>query len=100
MAGLTPSSTPPGPAVPSPATTRESGTQDWRNLTAFRDTMNLTREAVQVARRPPADSAQLRTARVAHLVAMSQYEQALTNSRLPIPQRLHQQVRLLRRLLA
>ena len=100
MAGLTPSNTPPKPAVRGAATTQESATHYSHNLTAFRDTMNLTQEAVLAARRPPADTAQLRTARVAHLLAMSQYEQALTNSRLPIPQRLHQQVRLLRQLLA
>ena len=100
MAGPTPSSTPPGPSVQSPVTTPEPATHDWHNLNAFRDAMNLTQEAVLVARRPPADRAQLRAARVAHLLALSQYERALTNSRLPIPHRLHQQVRLLRQLLA
>jgi hypothetical protein len=55
---------------------------------------------VLLARLPPSDPGQLRIARVAQLLAMTQYEQALTGCRLPIPSRLLQETRLLRRLLA
>lgn len=75
-------------------------TPDRHNLTAFRDAMNVAQQTALAARRPPADQAELHDARVAQLLAMSQYEQALTRCRLPIPQRLRQETQVLRRLLA
>jgi hypothetical protein len=62
--------------------------------------MNLAHQTVLAARFRPEEKERLRTARVAHLLAMSQYERALTSCRLPIPPRLRQEARLLRRLLA
>jgi hypothetical protein len=74
--------------------------RDRQHLTALRDAMNLARQAVLVERRHPADQPQLRNARVAQLLAMCQYEQALTTCRLPIPPGLRQESQILRRLLA
>jgi hypothetical protein len=68
-------------------------------LTALRDTMNSARRDALGARIPPANAGQLRVARVAQPLAMSRYEQALTGCRLPVPPRLLQEARLLRRLL-
>jgi hypothetical protein len=62
--------------------------------------MMAAQQTVLLARRTPADPAQLRTARTAQLRAMTQFEVALTNCHLPIPQRLQREARLLRRLLA
>ncbi len=70
-----------------------------QSLPALRDTLESAQRAVWEARLPPADAGQLRLARVAHLLAMTQFEQALTRCRLPIPPRLLQEARLLRRLL-
>ena len=96
MVGLTAASpsTAPGGAIPRPVAKPERHT-----LTAMRDTMNLAHEKVLAARLPPSDPLRVRTARVEHLRAMSQYEQALTSCHLPIPSRLLQEARLLRRLL-
>ena len=96
MVGFTSTTPSPAPAI---ATTRAAATPERYNLTAMRDAMNLAREKVLAARLPPSDQSQLRAARVEHLRAMSQYEQALTSCRLPIPPRLLQESRLLRRLL-
>jgi len=73
---------------------------DRRSLIVIRDTMNSARRTVMLARRAPADLAQLRDARVAQLLAMTQYELALTRCSLPIPPRLHSEAQLLRHLLA
>jgi len=61
--------------------------------------MTLAHQAMLVARRPPADRAELLRARVAQLAAMTRYEEALTSCRLPIPPQLRREARLLRRLL-
>jgi len=74
-------------------------TSNRRSLPALRDMMNSAQRTVLVARLAPADAVQLRTARVAQLLAMTKYEQALTGCHLPIPPRLRQETRLLRRLL-
>ena len=76
------------------------GISDRQRLTAFRNSMNSAHQRVMTARRAPADQGQLRAARVAHLLAMTQYELALTNCSLPIPPRLRRESQLLRRLLA
>lgn len=73
---------------------------DRQRLTAFRNSMNSAHQRVMTARRAPADQGQLRAARVAHLLAMTQYELALTSCSLPIPPRLRRESQLLRRLLA
>ena len=99
MAALTPSAAPPEAATGSPGKASGMDAPDWPDLTALRDAMNLAHETVLVARRAPADQVAMRRARVAELLAMSQYEQALTRCRLPIPSRLRQDARLLRRLL-
>jgi hypothetical protein len=62
--------------------------------------MRATQETVLLARRAPADPRELRTARVAHLLALTQFERALTACHLPIPPPLQREARLLRRLLA
>jgi hypothetical protein len=62
------------------------------------DAMKLARKAFMVARRPPAGPIQLSTARDDYLAAMLAYEHALTVMRLPVPPRLRDEVRLLRRL--
>ncbi len=62
--------------------------------------MNAAHRSVMLARRAPVDPAQLRSARVALLLAMTHFELALTNCRLPMPPRLRQECQLLRRLLA
>ena len=78
-----------------------SSTRSNRNsLPGLRDTMRSAERTVMVARVAPSDAVQLRAARVAHLLPMTQYEQALTGCQLPTPPRLLQEVRLLRRLLA
>jgi hypothetical protein len=78
---------------------RSTAASNRHSLTALRDTMNSAQRTVLLARLPPSDAAQLRVARVAQLLAMTQYEQALTSCRLPIPPRLLRESRLLRRLL-
>ncbi len=99
MAGLTPPHASPEPATSSARTDGGDASSNRHGLIALRDTMNSAQRTALVARLPPADPAQLRVARVAQLRAMTQYEQALTGCRLPIPQRLRQEARLLRRLL-
>jgi len=73
---------------------------DLQRLAEFRDCMNSAHRSVMLARRAPADPAQLRNARVALMLAMTHFELALTSCRLPIPPRLRQESQLLRRLLA
>jgi hypothetical protein len=68
-------------------------------LTALRDAMSSAREAVMTARAAPAGQIQLAAARRDHLAALSAYQQALTEFGLPIPPRLRDEARLLRRLL-
>ena len=77
--------------------TAASGLPD---LPRLRDEMNLAQQTLLVARRAPADHAAMRGARVAQLLAMSQYMQALTRCRLPVPQRLRQDAQILRGLLS
>ena len=77
-----------------------TATSNRQRLPALRDTMNSAQRAALLARLTPSDAGQLRIARLAQLRAMTQYEQALTGCRLPIPRRLLQEARLLRRLLA
>jgi hypothetical protein len=67
-------------------------------LTDLREVMNRARAAVMVARRPPVVPLQLSAARGDYLTAMLAYEQALTAFRLPVPHRLRDEARLLRRL--
>lgn len=93
-ASLTHGSLDPSSAGPSTAFS------DRQQLTAFRNSMNSAHQRVMTARRAPADQGQLRAARVAHLLAMTQYELALTNCSLPIPPRLRRESQLLRLLLA
>lgn len=100
MAGLIPTSGPRESASGSPLAAKGLTPPGRRDLTAFRDTMYRAQETVMVERRAPADQGRLRTARVAQLQAMCEYERALTSCSLPIPQRLHQDALLLRRLLA
>ena len=77
-----------------------AASSDRQLLAPLRERMNSAHQAVMAARRAPADQTGLRTARIAQLLAMTQYEAALTSCRLPIPQQLHRESRLLRRLLA
>ena len=67
-------------------------------LTDLREVMNRAHAAVMVARRPPSVPAQLSAARDDYLAAMSAYERALTACGLPVPRRLRDEARLLRRL--
>lgn len=92
MAGSTPTrdAGPGGPRTP---------TFDLQRLAELRDCMNSAHRSVMLARRTPVDPAQLRTARVALLLAMTHFELALTNCRLPMPPRLRQESQVLRRLL-
>lgn len=83
---------PPGPGGRATAAER-------LNLTALRDAMNLAHQTVLAARFLPGEKVQLQSARVAHLLAMCRYERALNACGLPIPPRLRQEARLLRRLL-
>ena len=99
MDSVTPPTTPPEVAASSLGGASGADTPDRLNLTPLRDAVNLSQRAVLIARRAPTDRAGLRTAREAQLLAMSRYEQVLTLRRLPIPRRLHQETRLLRRLL-
>lgn len=69
-------------------------------LTALRDSVTQAREAVMAARRPPAGPTELKVARGDYLAAMLAYQQALSAHRLPIPRRLHDEVRLMRRLVS
>jgi hypothetical protein len=100
MAGRTPNLVSADTATGSARAARRNATSHRQNLPALRNTMNSARGSVLLARLPPSDPGQLRIARVAQLLAMTQYEQALTGCRLPIPSRLLQETRLLRRLLA
>ena len=70
------------------------------DLAALRDVMNLTNQKMLAARLSPGNPVELRDARRAHLLAMARYEHALVICGLPTPRRLHQEVKLLRRLLA
>lgn len=67
-------------------------------LTDLREVMILARAAVMVARRPPCVQVQLSAARGDYLTAMLAYERALAAVGLPIPRRLRDEARLLRRL--
>jgi hypothetical protein len=78
---------------------RRTAASHRHSMVALRDTMNSAQHTVLLARLPPSDAGRLRLARVAQLLAMTRYEQALTGCRLPIPPRLLQESRLLRRLL-
>lgn len=66
-------------------------------LATLREAVSHAQEAVLAMRRSPADREQLATARREHLAAMLAYERALTSLRLPVPPRLRDELRLLRR---
>ena len=100
MTGRTSHIAPPDAATNKAREARGTPASSRRSLPALRDTMNSAQHSVLIARLPPSDTGQLRKARVAQLLAMTQYEQALTSCHLPIPPRLLQEARLLRRLLA
>ncbi|MFC7598338.1 hypothetical protein ACFQU3_23720 [Terrabacter sp. GCM10028922] len=67
-------------------------------LSGLGEAMTLARRVFMAARRPPAGPMQLKNARDDYLATMLAYEQALTVMRLPVPPRLRDEVRLLRRL--
>ena len=100
MAGHTPTLASAETTTASSRVARRAAPSNRQSLPALRDTMISAGRTVSLARTPPSDAGQLRQARIAQLLAMTQYEQALTGCRLPIPPRLLQEVRLLRRLLA
>ena len=79
MVGRPATSASPGTATDSARVARVTATSNRHSLPALRDTMNLAQRSVLVARLPPSDAGRLRTARVAQLLAMTQYEQALTD---------------------
>jgi hypothetical protein len=99
MAGRTAPIASPDAAVEGTREERRTAASKRHSLPALRDTMNSAQRTVLLARLPPSDAGELRCARVAQLLAMTQYEKALTGCRLPVPPRLLQEVRLLRRLL-
>lgn len=100
MAALAPSTAPDEAATSSLRRASRAATPDRQKLDALRVAMNLAQRTVLAERRHPADQPQLRIARVAQLLAMSRYEEALTSCCLPIPPRLRRETQLLRRLLA
>ena len=67
------------------------------HLVPLRDAASTAREAVLVARALPNTSPALLAARRAHLGALVDYVQALTDHGLPVPARLRDDLRLLRR---
>lgn len=69
-------------------------------LAELRRGMDLAREGVMAARRPPAGPSDLVEARADYLVAMLAYQEALSVYRLPIPPRLRDEVRLMRGLVS
>ncbi|MDV3223504.1 hypothetical protein [Intrasporangium sp.] len=88
------------PEPPPPGVDPTMGADATSVLSSLRDSMNEAREAVMVARRPPAGPTQLKDARGDYLATMLAYEQALNLYRLPVPRRLHDDIRLMRRLVS
>ena len=99
MAGGTAPIASPDTATDGAREERGTAASNRHSLPALRDTMHSAQRTVLLARLPSSDAGQLRIARVAQLLAMTQYERALTGCDLPIPPRLLQEARLLRRLL-
>ena len=60
--------------------------------------MTVAQAEVAAHRRPPSDATLLAIARGHHMMAMAAYEEALTSLHLPVPPRLRDDLRLLRRL--
>lgn len=99
MAGRDARIAPPDTGIDGGLGVHRSAASHRQSLPALWDAMNSAERSVLMARVAPSDAGQLRCARVAQLLAMTQYEQALIGCRLPIPPRFHQETRLLRRLL-
>jgi hypothetical protein len=68
-------------------------------LVPLRQSMAVALEAVMVARRHPSVAVQLQAAREEYLATIVAFEQALTVLGLPVPPRLRDEGRLMRRLL-
>jgi hypothetical protein len=99
MAGRTAPIAPPDTAIDGARDEPRTAASNRQSLPALLATMHSAQRTMLLARLLPSNAGDLRIARVAQLLAMTQYEQALTGCRLPIPPRLRQEVRLLRRLL-
>jgi hypothetical protein len=98
MTTLTPLGAADRPTSLEPVGRREASLDGPQVLTDLREVMNLARDAVMVARRPPSLPTRLSAARGDYLAAIMEYERALTAFRLPVPPRLRDEARLLRRL--
>jgi hypothetical protein len=98
MTALTPRGAADRQASPEPVARPEASLDGPQVLTDLREVMELARAAVMVARRPPSLPTRLSAARGDYLAAMMEYERALTAFRLPVPPRLRDEARLLRRL--
>ncbi|GAA4728987.1 hypothetical protein GCM10025782_29740 [Pedococcus ginsenosidimutans] len=86
------------PAAPDPAVLHLVASGAGRgHLVPLRDAASTAREAVLVARALPNTSPALLAARRAYLGALVDYVQALTDHGLPVPARLRDDLRLLRR---
>jgi len=98
MTALTPPVAMDPPYADLPVVPQAMGRNSPQVLTDLREAMNLAQVTVMAARRPPAAPIKLKAARIDYLAAMVAYERALTICRLPVPPRLRDEVRLLRRL--
>lgn len=93
-----PPAAPAAPHAPFPVmgpTMGVDGPDVLRDLSAA---MKVALDAVRVARRAPATQLELMAARREYLATIVAYQQALTLFRLPIPHKLRDEARLLRRL--
>ena len=100
MTALTPPMTTDTTVFAFPGASRAMSRDSPQVLADLRDAMNLAQVAVMQARRPPATAVQLTAARGDYLAAMLVYQRALIYFRLPVPPRLRDEARLLRRLVA
>ena len=76
---------------------RRLSTSGWALLAELHEAMATAQAEVAAQRRPPSDANLLAIARSHHVLAMIAYEEALKSLHLPVPPRLRDDLRLLRR---